>query len=614
MKTVFFATALALFPVIAAAQDAPSVRTTHALSLIGPPQYGPDYEHLDYVNPDAPQGGTITLSGIGGFDSLNPYITKGDPAPGVGGVIGSGLVYEALMATPLGEPGAEYGIIAESVTVPEDHSWVEFNLNPKARWHDGKPITVEDVIFSFNTLMEKGQPLHQFYWRNVTDVEKTGERSVKFTFDQPGNRELPQIMGQLPVLPKHYWEGRAFDEPTLDTPLGSGPYKVSEVKPGRSISFERVRDNWAADHPFYAGKYNFDTIAYEFFQDQTVSLEGFKRRTYDFRSENTAKRWATEYEFDAIKEGRVVKAELPSARPTGMQAFVFNTRKPIFQDKMVRKALGYAFDFEWSNKNLFFGQYTRTESYFSNSPMASSGLPSPEELALLEPFRDQLPAAVFEAPFAVPSTDGPGGIRANLRKAAELLREAGWRVDKGVLTHGETGTVLQFEILLVSPDFERIALPFIQNLKRLGVEVTIRVVDPSQYLQRRNEFDFDMIVHTFGQSNSPGNEQRDMWGSDSATRQGSENLIGIEDPVIDALIDKVIFAETREELIVASRALDRVLLHHYFVIPQWHINTFRLAWWDRFGRPDKTPGYSPGVVQTWWVDAEKDQAFKNGRD
>ncbi len=607
MKTVIFAAALALAPAWALASDAPvKVRTTHALSLIGEPQYGPDFKHFDYVNPDAPKGGEITTSASPDtFDSLNGFIVKGTPARGMA------LTYQSLMSYPLGEPSAAYPLIAESVTIPDDHSWAEFTLNPNARWHDGNPISVEDVIFSFETLTTKGSPLYAFYWKNIVKVEKSGERKVKFTFDEPGNRELPLITGQLPILAKHYWEGRAFDEPTLEPPLGSGPYKVGDINPGRSISFERVDDYWAKDLPAEVGKYNFDRITYQYFRDKTVAFEAFKTGKFDFILENSAKVWATEYDFPAINDGHVVKKALPSKRPTGMQAFVFNTRRDMFKDARVRKALNYAFDFEWSNKNLFFDQYTRTTSYYSNSAMASDGLPSDAELALLTPFKDQLPEAVFTEPFQVPTTDGAGGIRGNLRKAAELLREAGWAVNKGVLTHSESGEELDFEILLSQPTFERVVSPFIKNLERLGVKASIRVVDPSQYEVRTEDFDFDMLIHTFAQSNSPGNEQRDMWGTAAATRTGSENLIGIENPAIDALIDKIIFAQTREDLIVACKALDRVLLHHHFVIPQWHINTFRVAWWDRFARPETSPGYSIGVLQTWWADPEKDTARKS---
>lgn len=607
----YFPRALALLAVIfgypgnfAVGQQEAAVTRSHALSLIGEPKYGPDFEHVDYVNPDAPKGGHARVSGFGGFDSLNPFISAGDPT----GVVRFN-VYEPLMTSPLDDITAEYGLIAESVTVPADSSWVEFTLRPEARWHDGKPITADDVIYSFELLTKQGQPLYQYYYRNVVKAEKIDERRVRFEFDEKGNRELPQIMGQVWVLPKHYWEGRKFDEPTLEPPLGSGPYKVGEVKPGRSVTLERTDNYWAADLPINRGQNNFDRITAEYFRDESVEMEAFKAGQYDFRDENSAKRWATEYNFPALKRGDVIKAEIPHKRPTGMQAFVFNTRRPVFQDRRVRQALSYAWDFEWTRKTLFYGQYERTESFFSNSEMASEGLPSEEELALLEPLREHIPPEVFTTPFEVPRTDGSGNNRDNLRTAVQILREAGWSIKDGALIHAKTGQKLEFEILLVQPTFERVVLPFVDNLKRLGVQATIRIVDPAQYQRRMIEFDFDLVISGFAQSNSPGNEQRDFWGSDGADTQGSRNIIGIKNPAVDALIEKIVYAETREQLVAATRALDRVLLHSHFVIPQYHVRTTRVAYWNRFGRPAKAPDYAVGFLQTWWADPEKDAAL-----
>lgn len=586
------------------AQQEEGVKQSHALSLTGEPKYGADFEHVDYVNPNAPKGGHARISGFGGFDSLNPFIAVGEPV----GIVRFN-VFQTLMDSPLDDMSAMYGLLAESIAAPDDSSWVEFTLRPEARWHDGQPVTVDDVLFSFELLTTEGSPLYQYYYRNVVDARKVGEHRVRFEFDQAGNRELPQIMGQLWVLPKHYWQGRTFKETTLEPPLGSGPYKISEVKPGRSVTLERVDDYWGADLPINRGQNNFDKITVEYFRDDSVQMEAFKAGQYDFRSENSAKRWATDYDTPAARRGDMIKEAVPHKRPMGIQAFFYNTRRPVFQDRRVREALAYAFDFEWARKNLFFGQYIRSESYFSNSELASSGLPSKAELALLEPFRDQLPPEVFTTPYQAPKTDGSGQNRKNLTKAAQLLRAAGWAVKDGVLTHKETGEKLSFEVLLVQPDMERVVLPFSDNLRRLGVAVTIRIVDSAQYQQRLNEFDFDMVITGIRQSNSPGNEQREYWGSDAAESQGSRNIIGIRNPVVDALIESIIFAETREQLVTATHALDRVLLHNHYVIPQYYVRSSRIAYWNRFGRPAKTPDYGVGFLQTWWLDSEKDAAI-----
>jgi microcin C transport system substrate-binding protein len=603
MRTALLAAGLLILTSVAAAAQ-PAVRTVHALSLLGEPRQKADFKHFDYVDPRAPKGGTARLSvAPATFDSLNPLIVAGSPAAGLG------LSYETLTTGSLGEPSAEYGLLAEAITVPADSSWVEFALNPKARWHDGRPITPEDVVFSFNLLVEKGQPFFAQYYRNVKKAEKTGPRKVRFTFDQAGNRELPLIMGQMPVLARHYWQGKAFDRPTLEPPLGSGPYRVAEVKPGRSIVYERVKDYWGRDLPVNVGKYNFERISFEYFQDDTVELEAFKAHRFDFINESTAKTWATGYDFPAVRAGLVKKEEIAHKNPTGMQAFVFNTRRPMFRDPRVREALGLAFDFEWTNRNMFHGQYARTESFFSNSELASRGLPSEAELALLRPLKGKIPERVFTRPYKAPATDGSGNARDNLRRAATLLREAGWTVKDGVLTH-RSGQPMRFEILLAQPMFERVVLPFVENLKRLGIDARIRIVDASQYKEREDRFDFDMVVGSFGQSESPGNEQRELWGSAAADRPGSRNLIGIKDPAVDALIDKVIFAKDRAALVAATRALDRVLLAGHYVIPMYHIRTFRVAYWDKFGHPARLPDYHHGFPTIWWLDARKDAALR----
>ena len=582
-----------------------TVRTVHALSLIGEPKYGPNFEHLDYVNPDAPKGGELKLFAIGGYDSLNPFIIKGVAASGIG------LVYESLMTSPRDDISAEYGLIAESVEVPDDLSWVAFDLREEARWHDGTPVTADDVIFSFEVLKEKGTPFFRFYYANVGKAEKLGLRKVRFTFSGPRNRELPQIMGQLPVLSKAYFTTHEFEKTSLEPPMGSGPYRVKELDPGRSITYERVTDYWGRNLPINRGRHNFHTLRYDYYRDQTVALEAFKAHEYDYRDEGTSKVWATGYDFPALRSGMVVKSEISHQRPTGMQAFAFNLRRPKFQDRAMRRALGFAFDFEWANRNLFYGQYTRTKSYFSNSELASGGLPSPEELKLLEPFRQQLPPEVFTTAYQPPSTDGSGNIRANLRQALKILREAGWTFKDKKLIDPSTGEPLEIEFLLVSPAFERVVAPLIRNLKRLGVAARIRTVDSAQYQNRVRDFDFDMIVASFGESESPGNEQRDFWGSAAADRPGSRNLIGIKDAVVDALIDRVIFAPDRKSLITATRALDRVLLWGHYVIPQWHIRYDRIAYWDMFGRRDVAPKYGTDLF-AWWIDAAKVAALEGG--
>jgi len=577
-------------PVIA--DDA--IEPVHGIAMHGDLAYPADFEHFAYANPDAPKGGTLTLSALGSFDSFNPFIIKGQPAAGVG------LIYETLTTRSLDEPFSEYGLIAESMEMPHDRSWVAFTLRENARWHDGKSISVDDVIWSLETLKEQGSPFYRFYYQNVVKAEAEGERRVKMTFDGSVNRELPLIIGQMPVLPKHYYDDRAFDETTLQPPLGSGPYKIKSFEPGRSIVVERVEDYWGRDIPVNRGRYNFDEVRYEYFRDANVALEGLKAGVYDFREENSSKNWATGYSGPAIDDGMIVKEEIAREQGTGMQSFAFNIRLPKFSDPKVRQALSYAFDFEWTNKNLFYGQYARTNSFFENSELASSGLPDEAELALLEPLRDQIPPEVFTETYQSPSTDGSGNSRRNLRTALNLLKEAGWTVQGGKLTN-EAGDNLDFEVLLVSPLFERITAPVIKNLERLGITATMRTIDPAQYQNRRDRFDFEVIVGSWGQSLSPGNEQRDFWGTEAAAREGSRNWIGVADPAIDSLIDKIIQADSRDALVTATRALDRVLLWNHFVIPQWHSTVGRYAYWNKFSRPETDPKF--GIDQfAWWVD------------
>ena len=573
-------------------------RPTTGVAMHGEPKYPADFTHFDYVNPNAPKGGMVRLAAIGStFDTFNPFTLKGVPAAG------SDQVFETLMANSEDEAFSEYGLLAESIEMPEDRSWVAFTLRPNARWQDGKPVTVEDVLFSLHILKTEGRPFYRFYYANIKKAEKVGPRKVKFTFGGGQNRELPLIAGQLPILPKHFFEGRDFSKTILKPIPGSGPYRIKDFEPGRSVTYELVKDYWGRDIPVNKGRYNFGTIRYDYYRDGTIALEAFKAGDYDFRAENTSKLWATGYDSPARKEGLYKLEQIPNEIPTGMQGFVFNTRKSIFKDPRVRRALAYAFDFEWTNKNLFYGQYTRTESYFSNSELASRGLPSKEELKILEPYRSRIPDEVFTKVYKAPETDGSGRIRDNLKIALKLLQEAGWRIKDRKLVNAQ-GQPFQFEMLLVSPAFERVVLPFKRNLARLGIDMSVRTVDTSQYQKRIDNFDFDMVVSSFGQSLSPGNEQREFWGSQAADRPGSRNIIGIKDPVVDALINKVISAPDRESLIMRTRALDRVLLWGFYVIPHWHIRSFRVAYWNKFGHPAHLPKYG-FAFDAWWVDPTK---------
>ena len=583
------------------------VQAVHALSLMGELKYGPDFKRLDYVNPDAPKGGTLRQYGLGSFDNFNGYIVKGQPGPSSS--------TESLMTSPDDDAEAEYGLIAESVEVAPDKSWVAFNLRSEPKWHDGQPITVDDVIFSLNILKEKGRPFFRAYYANVSKVEQIGERKVKFTFSTSGNRELPTIMGQLAVLPKHYWDGRDFESPTTEPPLGSGAYKVDSFEIGRSVTLKRVADYWGAKLPINVGQSNWDVIHFDYYRDSTVALEAFKAGQYDFRVESGAKNWATGYDTPALRDGRMKKVELPNDNPTGMQAFVYNIRRDVFKDRRVREALNYAFDFEWTNKTIFYGQYTRTKSYFSNSEFASSGLPGPEELKILEKYRGRIPDEVFTAEYQPPTTDGSGNNRTNLRKAIEILKTAGWEVKGGKLTNVQSGQPMQFEILLDDQIYERIMQPFVQSLARIGIQANVRtVIDSSQYKNRTDNYDYDMITAVFAESLSPGNEQRDFWGSASADLPGGNNLIGVKDPVVDELIDLIIMTPDRENLITRTRALDRVLLWTHYVIPSWHLNVFRVAYWDKFGRPTTTPKPAYGIgFDSWWIDPEKEAALSRGK-
>jgi len=575
---------------IAWAED---VHPVHGLAMHGALKYPPGFKAFDYVNPDAPKGGEVRLYGLGSFDSLNPFIVKGEAPAGIA------YTYATLLTSSADEPFSSYGLVAESLEVPADRSWVIFNLRKEARFHDGTAITADDVIFSFNILRAQGQPSYRIYYGGVVKVEKLGERRVKFTFAPGDNRELPLILGQLPVLSQAYWAKHQFDQTTLEPPLGSGPYQVDSFEAGRFLRLKRVETWWGKDLGVARGFYNFAFLRWDYYRDTTVALEAFKAGDYDFRVEGESKKWATAYDFPALSAGLAIKRNFSHQRPTGLQAFAFNIRRDLFKDRRVREALTLAFDFEWSNKTLFYGQYRRAESYFNNSDLASRGLPSPEELKILEPYRGRIPDEIFTKSYEAPKTDGSGNPRDNLRQAAKLLQEAGWQVKDGKLVDG-TGKPFVFELLLSQPMWERIALPFAKNLEKLGITMSLRTVDSAQYGNRTNSFDYDMIVDAWGETESPGNEQAEFWGSAAARIPGSHNAVGISDPVIDELIAKLIASPTREDLVTRTRALDRVLLWGYYVIPHWYRDQDFVAYWNKFGMPNVLP--TQGLqFDAWWV-------------
>jgi microcin C transport system substrate-binding protein len=617
---------VATFILFAVALSQPSLAEAekhHALSLIRTPKYPADFKHFDYVNPNAPSGGTVKLSSPATYDNLNPLVFRGSLAPGLNIMGATPFNLDTLMLRSEEEGSTLYCLICEWVSYPDDFGSVTFKLREEAKWHDGQPITAEDVIFSMNAAKGRDpdtglpyQPQLAQYYKNVVKGEKTGDREVTFTFDMKGNRELPLIVGELAVFPKHYWTGkdangkpRDITKSTLEPPLGSGPYKIKTLHPGDGISFARVPDYWGKDLPVRRGQNNFDTVEFQFYGDRNVSMEAFKAGQYDFKDERSAKAWATAYDFPALTQGRVVKREVVLETPKPMQGFAFNLRRPKFQDIRVRRAFNLAFDFEWANQNLFYGQYARTSSYFEGQELAAKGLPSPDELKLLEPLRNEIPPEVFTQEYKNPVNATPNDFRTHLREAARLLKEAGYTVVNNQLQNsaGEPFTV---EFLIDDEAFQRLILPYVENLKRLGIDATVRVVDSTEQKRREDSFDFDIIVGAFGQSDSPGNEQRDFWGSAAADQPGSRNVIGIKNPAVDALVDKIIFATNREALVTATRALDRVLLWSAYAVPQWHSASERFAYWNKFASPKTTPKISIGFPDVWWFDAAL--AGKNG--
>jgi microcin C transport system substrate-binding protein len=578
----------------------------HGLSAFGELKYPADFKHFEWVNPSAPKGGrlaTIGTSARTSFDSFNSFILKGDPAQGLE------YVYDALMTRALDEPDAVYGLVARSAEVAPDRGSVTFRLRPEARFADGSALTADDVVFTFNTLKEKGHPLYRVQLKDVAGVEAVDAATVRYTFAGTQTRDLPLLVAGLPILPKAYYATREFDQTTLDPPLGSGPYRIADFKQGAYVSYRRREDYWAKELPVSVGRFNFDELRYEYYRDRTAALESFKAAAFDLREEFTSRDWATAYDIAAVKERRLLLLTLPDESPSGAQGFFLNTRRSKLADPRVRKALDYAFDFEWTNKNIFYGLYTRTASFFENSDMKATGKPSPAELALLEPLRAQLPREVFEEPYNSPVSDGSGQDRKLLREAGQLLSQAGWEVKDGKRVNGK-GEVLELEFLIVDPVTERILASYVKNLQAIGVQSTIRRIDPAQYERRVKSFDFDVVTQRYVLRLTPGPELRSFWGSEVANTDGSYNLSGISHPAVDALIAKVTEAKSREELNTATRALDRVLRAGHYWVPHWYRPFHYIAYWDKFGRPAVKPRYERGIIHTWWYDAEKAAKLK----
>lgn len=583
----------------------------HGLSTFGELKYNADFKHFGYVNPDAPKGGRIAQVGaaaIRSFDSFNGFILRGDAAQGLS------LLYDTLMARAGDEPDSSYGLVAETADLAADRMSITFHLRPAARFTDGSPVTSEDVVFSFSALKEKGHPSYGMVMRDVIKAEAVDKHTVKFSFQGKLVRDLPLTVAGLPVLPKAYYDKQPFDETTLKPPVSSGPFMIGDFKQGAYIVYKKRADYWGKDLSVNRGRYNFDEIKFEYYRDRTAELESIKAGGFDLREEFTAKDWTTAYDIPAVKEGRLLLLTLPDATPSGAQGFFPNTRRDKFKDPRVRKALSFAFDYEWMNKNLFYGLYTRTESYFENSDMKASGKPSPEELFLLEPFREKLAPEVFEEAYRPPVSDGSGGDRKNLREALRILAEAGWKLDPSKsgepALRNTKGEQLEIEFLGYEPTFERILSPFIKNLRAIGINANLRNVDSAQYQRRVKSFDFDIVSSRFSMSLTPGIELRNFWSSVSADSEGSANLPGIKDPVIDALIDKLVGAKSRQELTMATRAIDRVLRAGHYWIPHWYKAAHNIAHWNKFGRPPIKPKYDRGIIDTWWYDADKAATLK----
>ena len=608
---------LSLLAAMPARADDAAVTRSNAIAILSKPALPADFPYFPYVNPDAPKGGEVTLASIGTYDSFNPFILRGTSTHGMSspwvilpGGSGSGAsighLWESLLTSSADESAAGYGHLAGVIELPADKMWVAFELRPEAKFSDGTPVTAEDVAWTYRTLLQDGRPGFRIEMADVKDVVVEGPLRVVFHFKSNANRELPLILGGLPVLPKHFFDGRDFTKPLTDPPIGSGPYRIADFELGRSVTYVRRPDWWAVNLPTARGTNNFDRMRYEYFRDSTVAMEAFKAGQIDLRSENISKNWATAYDFPAVARGLVIKHEFRHHLPTGMQGYAMNTRRPVFADPLVRQAMAETFDFEWANKNLFYSSYVRTLSYFANSDLASSGLPEGDELKLLEPWRKELPPALFTEPFKLPVTDGSGNNREQLRHALTLLEKAGWSVKDRKLVD-KNGDQMSFTILLDDPSLERVSLPYVQLLQKLGIDARVRTADPAQYQHLTDNFDFDMIIMIYPESDLPGNELRDYFTCAAAKAQGSYNGPGICDPAVDSLVERIVTAQDRTTLTTAARALDRVLLWGWYMVPNWDSLTFRVAWWDRFGFPDKPirEGFS---FETWWVDPAKSAA------
>lgn len=594
---------LTLVPILSIAQDMPSDRpptTQHGLALYGEPALPPDFPHFSHVNPEAPEGGSMTRAAPGGsFDSTNPFIIRGTPASGVE------RIYDSLLVQNPNEPFSAYGLVAKGVRLDPDRDWVEFVLRPEARFQDGEALTAEDVVFTLNLLREEGNPFYRSYYAGIESAEALDPHLVRFNLRDLESRELPLIIAQMPILPEHYWSQREFDSPTLELHPGSGPYQIESVDPGRRIVYQRDPDYWAKDLPVNVGRYNIDRLVVDYYRDRDIAWEAFKAGLIDYRQDARAATWATGYDFPAYQEGKVERLTLPDVTPSPMQAFIYNLREETFADPRVREALALTFDFEWLNANIFYDAYRRTDSFFENSAMEASGLPSEQELELLAPHRDALVATLGDTRLFDQSLpmDYPQDLRARLRLALELLNQAGYEVVDGVLVDTDTKAPLELEVLLYDSGLERVVQPMLRNMARLGVQTSIRIVDISQYLNRVRDFDFDIVIGQFPQSNNPGNEQRNYWSSQAADQPGSRNLMGLANPGIDALVEALIRADSREALQTATKALDRVLRWGFFVIPHYHSGETRVAIWDKVEYPEPFPAYAIDL-DAWWIKPE----------
>lgn len=603
----YLAVVLAVFAATGAASvEAQTSTPRHGLSVFGELKYADGFPHFGYVNPQAPKGGAIKITGLDTFETVNPFILKGRKD-----ALSEPLLFDTLMARAFDEPDSFYGLVAKSAEQPDDKSWVAFNIDPRARFHDGSEITADDIVFTFETLVKRGHPRFRIVFRDVAKAEATSKQRVIFTFKPGTHRDLPTRLAALPVLSKAYYSAHSFDTTSFEPPLASGPYRIGKLEPGRSITYQRVENYWAKDLPVIRGRFNFDRITVEYYRDREIAFQAFFSQQYDFREEFTSRQWAIQYDEPPVRDGLIVRETLRDETPSGVQAFILNLRRPKFQDIRVRTAMELAFDFEWTNKTLFYDLYKRTNSMFENSALAAHAPPSPEELALLEPLRGKVPDEVFTTPYVSPVNDGSGRIRSSLRKASRLLKQAGYRIADGALVD-QAGKPFEVEFLLFEASFKRILTPFIQNLKRLGIAGSMRIVDTANFKRRQDSADFDVVIRRIAQPLTPGLEQRNYFGSEFASVPGSFNIGGVDDPAVDTLIEKIITAKTRSDLVTATRALDRVLMWNRYVIPQWYKGEHNVAYWNKFSRPATKPKFDMGVLDTWWYNAANAKMIDDG--